>query len=158
MSLHRRRLGVALAAVALVGAGGGASARLAGLAPVKITSGSMAPTVDRGDWVIAHSSHHPPRRGEIVMFRFPLGTSGRAIKRVVAIAGDHVTYTAHTLTINGTTRPIAGAPNPGLNGSLTVPDGHVFVLGDHADVSIDSRSFGVLPVTETVGKIVLILP
>ena len=92
------------------------------------------------------------------MFRFPLGTSGRAIKRVVAVAGDHVSYTDHSFTVNGVTRAIGGAPHAGLSGSMTVPRGAVFLLGDHAEVSIDSRSFGSLPVGEAVGRIVTTLP
>ena len=56
------------------------------------------------------------------------------------------------------TRPIGGAPHPGLSGTVTVPRGAVFLLGDHAEVSIDSRSFGVLPVGEAVGRIVTTLP
>ncbi len=146
-----------IAIVAAVAALAGLGARVAGFSPVKITSGSMAPTVDEGDWVIVHDDDQP-RRGDIILFRFPLGTSGRAIKRVVAVAGDHVSYTDHSFTVNGVTRPISGAPHPGLAGSLEVPRGAVFLLGDHAEVSIDSRSFGVLPVGEAVGRIVTILP
>ena len=151
-----RRLGVALAAVALLGAGGGAGARLVDLEPVKILSGSMAPTVETGDWVLVHAGRKP-ERGDIIMFRFPLGTSGRAIKRVVAVAGDRVSYSDHSITVNGRTHAI-GSPRPGLGGSLVVPRGTVFVLGDHSEVSIDSRSFGALPVTEALGKVIVASP
>ena len=146
-------LKLALAA-ALVGAGGGAAARLAGLSPVHVTSGSMAPAVDRGDWIIVRSlGNRAVHRGDIVQFRFPLGTSGRAIKRVVALGGERVSFTDHTLTVNGRTQTIAGSPVPGRRGTLTVPRDAVFLLGDNATVSIDSRSFGPVPTGEIVATV-----
>jgi signal peptidase I len=92
-----------------------------------------------------------------VLFRFPLGTSGRAIKRVLAISGDHVAFSTRSVTVNGRARPIGGSPTPGLRGTLTVPRRQVFLLGDHAAVSIDSRSFGPVPTDQVVGRVVTIL-
>ena len=82
---------------------------------------------------------------------------GRAITRVVASAGDHVTYSDRSITVNGVTRAIGEAPRRGLDGSLTVPRRSMFVLGDQSRVPIASRSVGVLPVAEALGKIVMIL-
>jgi signal peptidase I len=150
-------LKLAIGAAVVVGIGSGAGARLAGFSPVHVTSGSMAPAVERGDWIIvrSHNGGRDISRGDIVEFRFPLGTSGRAIKRVVAVGGDTVTFTDHTLTVNGRTRPIAGSPVPGRTETLTVPPGAVYLVGDNASVSIDSRSFGAVPGAEVVGKVVV---
>jgi signal peptidase I len=157
---RRGFLATAAAAVAL--AGGAAGVRALGFAPVKILSGSMTGTVDRGQWVIVRSldpgGRSGLRRGDIVEFRFPLGTSGRAIKRVAATGGDRVTFTDRTLTVNDRAQPITGSPRPGVRGALTVPRGHVFLLGDHARSSVDSRSFGSVPAGETVGRVVAVLP
>ena len=46
----------------------------------------MAPTIGVGDWVL-ESDGGEPRRGDIVLFRYPFGSSGRAVKRVLAVAG-----------------------------------------------------------------------
>ncbi len=143
-------------AAALVGGGAGAAARLAGLEPVHVTSDSMAPAVERGDWIVVRSlGDGGVQRGDIVEFRFPLGTSGRAIKRVVALGGDTVTFTDHALIVNGHKRAITGSPVPGRTQTLAVPPGAVFLVGDNAGVSIDSRSFGAVPGGELVAKVVV---
>ena len=154
---HRGWLLIALAA--LIGGGGGLLAREAGLRLVHITSTSMAPTVKKGDWIVVGSvGDRGLRRGDIVEFSFPIGTSGRAIKRVVAVAGDRVEFTDDTVTVNGHERPIGGTPRPGRGGSFTVREGSVFLLGDHAEVSIDSRAFGPVPVIEIVARERVVVP
>jgi signal peptidase I len=35
---------------------------------------------------------------------------------------------------------------------LTVPDGQVFVLGDNRQSSVDSRSFGTVPMQDILGR------
>jgi len=145
---------VALTLVLLVGVAGALTARAEGLRPVRVTSGSMSPTIGTGDWIVVRDGHRQPARGDIVMFRFPLGTSGRAIKRVVALGGDRVEIGARSVTVDGRVIRIAGAPSASAARPRveTVPAGHVFVLGDNAARSIDSRSFGALPVREIVGR------
>jgi signal peptidase I len=152
-----------LAIVTVVaGACAGVAARAVGLYPMRVASGSMAKAVDRGDWIVVRSlgarAHARVERGDIVLFRYPLGTSGRAIKRVIAVGGDRVAYSTRSVTVNGRTRAIGGAPARRLHGTLTVPDGQVFLLGDHAAVSIDSRSFGPVPDAQVVGHVVAVSP
>ena len=156
----RRRFVIAF--VVIVAAGGALAARVAGFHPGKIESGSMAPAVEPGDWVVVHDTDRSEagfQRGDIVVFRFPFGSSGRAIKRVVAVAGDRVEVGDGSLTINGRRRAtsggLAGASRPRVD---VVPPGHVFLLGDNSAASIDSRSFGPVPGDEVVGRVVLTLP
>jgi signal peptidase I len=156
----RRRFVIAF--VVIVAAGGALAARVAGFHPVRIESGSMAPAVEPGDWVVVRDTDRQEagfERGDVLMFRFPFGSSGRAIKRVVAIAGDRVEVGDGSLTINGRRRAtgggLAGAPRPRVD---VVPPGHVFLLGDNSAASIDSRSFGPVPGDEVVGRVVLTLP
>ena len=148
--------------VVIVAAGGALAARVAGCTPVRIVSGSMAPAIGTGDWVVVHEiegSEASFERGDIVMFRFPLGSSGRAVKRVVAVSGDRVEVGDGSLTINGRRRAtgggLAGAARPRID---VVPRDHVFLLGDNSAASIDSRSFGPIPGDEVVGRIVVTLP
>jgi signal peptidase I len=160
----RRRVLIVLALAAALGAGGALAARALGLRPVQVVSTSMAPEIDYGDWIVVKSLGSSARRdihrGEIVMFRFPLGTSGRAVKRVVAIAGDRVAITPRSVTVNDHRIAIAGAPSPYAAGPRVqrVPPGHVFLLGDNARHSIDSRSFGAVPDSELVGRMLMPMP
>lgn len=162
---HGRRRVVAVVAVAvLLGAGIGIAAKAAGVHPTRVVSDSMSPAIDGGDWVVTRDlgrhDRHTIRRQEIVLYRFPLGTVGRAVKRVVAIGGDSVAIGDRSVTVDGHRIPIAGAPSESAARRRveTVPKGHVFLLGDNAAVSIDSRSLGPVPETEIVGRVLLVIP
>lgn len=146
-----------------IGGGVGVVARGSDLRPLRITSGSMSPAIERGDWIVARNLAAPAearfRRGEIVLLRFPLGTGGRAVKRVIALPGDRVKIAERSVTVAGHETPIAGAPSVSARRERTetVPPGHVFLLGDNAAVSIDSRSFGPVPTSEIVARKVLVI-
>jgi signal peptidase I len=160
----RRRVLIVLALAAALGAGGALVARAFGIRPVQIVSTSMAPKIGDGDWIVVKAldttARHNVHRGEIVMLRFPLGTSGRAVKRVVAVARDRVAITPRSVTVNDHRIAIAGAPTPYAAGPRVerVPPGHVFLLGDNAKHSIDSRSFGAVPESELVGRMLMAIP
>lgn len=80
------------------------------------------------------------------------------IKRVVAIGGQTVGIDDGSVEINGD--PIAepyiaaGSVMADFE-TVTVPQGHVFVMGDNRSSSLDSRRFGPVPVEEIVGEAVL---
>jgi len=88
------------------------------------------------------------------------------IKRVIALPGETVTLDAGRVIIDGglLLEPYLPAPDittdmevvPGCAGSAagacTVPDGHVFVLGDNRANSRDSRFFGPVPVDSIAGR------
>lgn len=84
--------------------------------PFKIPSGSMIPTLQIGDFILVNKFTYgirlpvlnqkvvdlgAPKRGDVVVFRYPRDESVDYIKRVVAIPGDQITYENKRLTING---------------------------------------------------------
>ena len=92
--------------------------------PFKIPSGSMLPTLLVGDFILVNKYTYgirlpvinikvadisQPRRGEVMVFRYPENPSLDYIKRVVGLPGDRVSYRHKRLTINGREIPLAPA-------------------------------------------------
>lgn len=84
--------------------------------PFRIPSGSLEPTLLTGDFILVNkyeyglqlpvvhwkiSNGKTPKRGDIIVFRWPPNTSYDFIKRVVGVPGDKISYENKTLTING---------------------------------------------------------
>jgi signal peptidase I len=149
-----------VAVVVLVGAV--VAGRLTIFDPVRVSSGSMAPTVCTGDVVVI--DHLAPRRGlavgDIVTFPSPL-TGAEQIKRVVAVGGQSVAIADAVLEVDGraVAEPYVDAASiDGVYfGPVAVPDGSVFLMGDDREVSIDSRSYGPVPLDRVDGRLVTTL-
>ena len=88
--------------------------------PFKIPSSSMVPTLLVGDFILVNKftygirlpvinrkilSLNDPKRGDVMVFRYPEDTSLDYIKRVVALPGDRVEYRNKRLSINGVPVP-----------------------------------------------------
>ena len=141
--------------------------------PMYIASGSMAPTLYIGQHLILDKivfKLREPSRGEIVVFLSPVGEDHESVKRVIAIEGDTVEIKNKEVIVNGEklfepyvqrTRPNELLDGDNL-GPLTVPPGHLFVLGDNRDNSNDSATWKdpdtggkiyFLPLSSVTGKI-----
>ena len=93
--------------------------------PFKIPSGSMMPTLLTGDLILVNKFTYglrlpivntkltegtPPKRGDVMVFRYPPQPSLDYIKRVVGVPGDEVAYLNKRLTVNG--KPISKEAMP----------------------------------------------
>lgn len=89
--------------------------------PFRIPSGSMMPTLLVGDFIltnkfayglrlpVTHTKIVPigePKRGDVVVFRYPKNPRLDYIKRVIGLPGDHIAYKNKTIYINGKPQPI----------------------------------------------------
>jgi len=89
--------------------------------PFKIPSGSMIPTLLVGDFILVNKFSYcirlpvanvklvdinSPRRGDVMVFRYPEDPSLDYIKRVVGVPGDRIEYRNKRLTINGQPVPV----------------------------------------------------
>jgi signal peptidase I len=88
--------------------------------PFKIPSGSMVPTLIVGDFILVNKFTYgvrlpivnrkvvelnQPKRGDVMVFRYPDDPSLDYIKRVVGLPGDRVSYQNKVLAINGVEVP-----------------------------------------------------
>jgi len=184
--------------------------------PFYVPSGSMEPTLQIGDALLATKYAYgystaslpiqinlpesgrvfgeTPKRGDVVVFRWPGDRSQAWVKRVVGLPGDRIQMRQGQLFINdraaelkpdgiGQMEDDNGGVEPAYryvetlpngvsheilklrdNGRLdntpevTVPPGHLFVMGDNRDNSADSRvpvrdgGVGMLPIDDLVGR------
>jgi signal peptidase I len=165
-----------------------------------IPSASMENTLLIGDHVLVDklvfapgggvSSHVLPyrevRRGDIIVFRFPLNIKEDYVKRAIGVPGDHIKLMNKQLVLNGhvVTEPYVihrdammnpyrdnfpSAPDQPMapsaldmlqnhveNGEIVVPPGFIFAMGDNRDDSLDSRYWGFVPRENIVGTPVII--
>jgi signal peptidase I len=68
-------------------------------------SKSMYPTLLVGDRVFADKLHRTPKRGDVILFKYPLDQSADYIKRVIGLAGDVVEISHGTVRVNGVELP-----------------------------------------------------
>ena len=129
--------------------------------PVKVEGTSMMPSLDDQERIFVNKFVYrlePIERGDVVVFRYPHDPSKSFIKRVIGVAGDHVRIDGGQVYVNG--NPIAEdyvAPayaDSQSNPEITVPRNSYFVLGDHRNMSKDSREFGPVSVSFIYGKAV----
>ncbi|QEG37614.1 signal peptidase I [Bythopirellula goksoeyrii] len=158
-----------------------------------IPASSMSPTILNGDRILARKllpANYFPERGDLIVFRNPTPSIADAfVKRVVAVAGDHIEIRGERLLINGKElerdrvpdeilkflgKQLSGRVEFEVNSGhrylvaygdyseggraegdfdATIPERHVFVLGDNRDRSNDSRHFGSIPVGDIVGYV-----
>ncbi|BDQ33319.1 signal peptidase I [Pseudodesulfovibrio portus] len=118
----------------------------------KVPSRSMVPTILVDDHFMVEilGADDPVERGDIVIFRSPIGDERDFVKRVIGLPGETVEIQGQAVFIDGVEldEPYALHAKPGVvpgpddYGPVIVPEGTCFVLGDNRAESFDSRMFG----------------
>ena len=154
----------------------------------KIPTGSMENNLLVGDHLLVNKFIYGPtatelerallpvrevRRGDVVVFKYPVEPERDFIKRVIGLPGETLELRRKRVYINGELldesafnlnflRPPSpeGAP-PSYDitetyGPVTIPEGHYFVMGDNRDNSQDSRTWSFLPATYLKGRAMMI--
>jgi signal peptidase I len=149
----------------------------------KIPSGSMEDTLLIGDYILVNKFIYgikvpftdytlipieQPKRGDVIVFKYPGDPSKDFIKRVVGVGGDTVLIQNKHVYVNGKLLPDKSAIHidpriypPGVqirdnDGPIKVPQGKLFVMGDNRDESNDSRFWGFVDVSAVRGKAFMI--
>ena len=124
----------------------------------------MLNTLENGDHLIISDVFYTPKRGDIVVCQdYETGHTDPVIKRIIAIEGDSIEILANGMVfvndrllveeyvfIDGEDY-FEGMPK------TVVPEGMIFVMGDHRNLSADSRTFDSTFVREDaiLGKVML---
>ena len=101
-----------------------------------------------------------PERGDIIVLTPPVVSTEPYIKRVIGLPGEQISFAEGLVFVDGqalTEDYIEGAITTCVRKqfcSVTVPAGHIFVLGDNRSNSADSRVFGPIPYDHIIGKAV----
>jgi signal peptidase I len=165
-----------------------------------IPTGSMEDTLLIGDHLLvdklAYAPSGPiskfalpyaePKRGDIIVFRYPVDIKQTFVKRCIGVPGDHIRLVNKQLVLNGhpvnepyvyhksdlidsyrdnfPSEPNTFMADPAndmlanhtVNGEIVVPPGNYFAMGDNRDSSLDSRYWGFVPRGNIIGKPVVI--
>jgi len=131
--------------------------------PYVIPSGSMIPTIEIEERVLANKfiyRFEKPKPGDVVVLDDPTGNVPTLIKRVIAVEGQTIDIEDGSVIVDGKrldepyTHGKRTEPGP-VPLPLTIPEGYVWVMGDNRPNSTDSRSFGPVPMSSVHGKAVL---
>lgn len=95
-----------------------------------------------------------PKRGDIVVFRFPRQPTRDFIKRIVALPGEQVEIKSGIVYVNGQrlAEPYILENSTYTKPAETVPLNHYYVLGDNRNNSSDSHVWGAVPIDNIVGR------
>ncbi|WP_130012504.1 signal peptidase I [Serinicoccus sediminis] len=126
--------------------------------PFEVVSDSMAPTLPEGSTVLVERvslTWQDPGRQDLVLFD---SADGPVIKRVVGTEGDTVRIEDAVLQVNG--EPVhepyvdLATLDGVFFGPVVVGEDQLFVLGDNRFDSIDSRTYGPIPVDAVRGRVI----
>ncbi|HNS32374.1 MAG TPA: signal peptidase I [bacterium] len=133
----------------------------------KIPTTSMVPTLKVGDRLLSNNIIYkirPPKRGEVVIFKYPEDPKRDFVKRLVGLPGENLLIKEGNIYINGekvVDNPVSNIYyySEGYFGNYSevkIPEASYYVLGDNSINSKDSRYWGFVPAKSMVGKALFI--
>ena len=136
----------------------------------QIPSPSMEPTLLEGDRVLVNKLSydlHDVNRGDVIVFGRPAALQAGPndpedlIKRVIGLPGDTVQTRDGKVYVNDREldEPYLpdGTMTEGIEEPITVPEGHLWMMGDNRGNSADSRVFGPISEDTIVGRAFMVM-
>lgn len=130
--------------------------------PFIVSGSSMYPTFDSGDYLIVDELSYrlnEPKRGDVIIFKYPNDPSKYFIKRIIGLPGEKIDINGTEVKITSPEYPngkILKEPYVNYNRNsethLTLPSDEYFVMGDNRYASSDSRVWGPLKKELIIGK------
>jgi signal peptidase I len=131
--------------------------------PFIVSGASMEETFSTGEYLIVDQITYrfeEPKRGDVIIFRYPKDPSKFFIKRIIALPGDTINIDGDNVVLTNSENPdgvVLDEPyildmKPGTTITENLGDGEYFVMGDNRNASSDSRSWGVLQRDKIIGR------
>lgn len=133
--------------------------------PHQVRGSSMDTTFRNNEYILTNKLSYRfgvPERGDVVVFKSPENKDIDFIKRIIGLPGDKIMVRDNQVYLNGSPLNesyVLGTTQVHEGGFLkdgqtvTVPMGHLFVMGDNRPRSSDSRTFGPVPQQDIIGKV-----
>jgi len=138
--------------------------------PFVVNGSSMEPNYHSGDYLIIDELTYrmeKPQRDQIIVFKYPLNTAEKYIKRIIGLPGETVELKGGYVYITNANGKITelnedqyissstrSAWVNNLNyGPRIIGANEYFVMGDNRNYSSDSRIWGLVPETDIIGKV-----
>ena len=123
----------------------------------RVEGESMVPNLHNNERLIIEKMtyrFHIPVRGDIIVIKPPRKGTEPLIKRVISLPGETIAVHDGKVYINdqALNEPYLTQQTAGTMAQQLVPEGYVFVMGDNRGASNDSRSFGVVPLQDIIGR------
>jgi len=134
----------------------------------KIPTGSMRPTLIEGDRILVNKfiyKFREPKRGEVIVFKYPENPRLDFIKRLIAKSGENLEIKNGHIIVDEeevvlpqiSSRFYYNRGDYGaVDENIKIPKDSYFVLGDNSANSRDSRYWGFVPKKNLIGKAILI--
>ena len=131
--------------------------------PFVVSGASMVPTFEDGNYLIIDEISYrfeEPKRGDVVVFRFPLSPSKFLIKRIVGLPKETVAISGNNIVIKNKKHPdgflwkqgVFNSSGSRIDVTVSLQADEYFVLGDNRGESADSRIWGALKREFIVGR------
>jgi signal peptidase I len=125
----------------------------------RVDGHSMVPTLQDQQYILVNRAaylFHPPERGDIIVFAYPLDPTQDYIKRIVGVPGDHVQVNQEGVVfVDGVSLSepyVSEITNPYDPTDMKLGPNQYFVLGDNRGDSSDSRVWGPVPRANIIGQ------
>jgi signal peptidase I len=133
------------------------------ISPYIVDGDSMVPTFHNLDYLVVDQliyKFSDPKRGDVVVFRYPKDPSVFYIKRVIGLPGETVSISHGVVTVvdaSGTKIHLAEKyivnEDATYTRDVTLTTGEYFVMGDNRPNSSDSRTWGPLREKNIIGRV-----
>ncbi len=130
--------------------------------PFVVDGESMHPTFTNGDYLIIDQITYrfeDPKRGDVIVFRYPEHPSTFYIKRIIGLPGETVRVQDGKVAITTATgeeisfaEPYVVNDDATYTRDMQLGDGEYYVMGDNRPKSSDSRIWGALPRENIIGR------